>query len=603
MPNVPIYSTSTVAPTGLPDFRQRAPEFKDPNGMQLRTVGEGMANLGGDLTKVMIAEQEEANKLRVQDAMNTLIRQRTDLRAQASQLRGRDALERPDGMSLPDEFGKKFDEISEKLATSLGNDAQRRVFAQQAGQAGLVLRDSLSSYMLEQQRVFRDDTDKATIRTAVGQAVALWNDPTVRDESINAIRTAVESQAAANGWDSKTREAALVDAMSPMHAGIMKTMIANNAPGAAREYYERNSAQMTVQDRMNLQGVLKSANEAMTANTAADEVWAAIGPKGANDPVRIFDMEQTLRAKLKDNPDALRIGIDGLRQRASAFNAQQSEMKASNVAGVWKLLDSGVSFAQLASGKYDAWNSLSDTERHEIKKAAEAEASTRATRAAADSARALTDLQRQERMAFMRNGDKFLTISDPHVLRQMTRAQVEAQRTEFGMEPTMQLLAKWDAIQDPRKFAEARMDQEDFNQVADKLGLSPFDPTKSEPQKRALGTLKSRVEQAIDIKQQEAKRPLTREEKMQTMREEMARTVTVNPGWWRPDQTVPVVQLGDKDIENVRVPAVDRARILSAMQARFASTKDPLFAPTDANVRYWYLNEKSPVAGRMLGGK
>jgi hypothetical protein len=154
----------------------------------------------------------------------------------------------------------------------------------------------------------------------------------------------------------------------------------------------------------------------------------------------------------------------------------------------------------------------------------------------------------------------------------------------------------------PEKVFEARMDQEDFNRTADELGLRPFS-AKTEERKRELGDLKYRVEQLINTAQQNKKAPLTRDEKNTLMRTEMARTVTVNPGWFSPTRQVPVLTLRPDDVEDVVVPPADKTRITDKMRSRYQSTQDPRFAPTEENLRFWYLQEKSPAARLIPNAK
>jgi len=248
----------------------------------------------------------------------------------------------------------------------------------------------------------------------------------------------------------------------------------------------------------------------------------------------------------------------------------------------------------------DAWLGLSDIERHDVRRNIEAEAATRASRAASDAARGFSEMQRNEKLAFMLNGDRFLHDTSPDVLTSMSRAQVEAKRGLYGMEATKHLLDKWDTLQKPSKLTEARMDTEDFNIVADKLGLQPFNQNKGEEHKRALGTLKYRVEQLIDVQQRQAGKPLDRQSKMDLMRQEMAKTVVVNPGMFSFNKEVPVIQLTADQLKDVVIPATERVKIAEAL--RMAHDRDPtnpLFAPTDENMRRAYVRAKS-IAGKLI---
>ena len=595
MPTVPRYDGPQVTPGVLPQARLTSPDMPDIAGRQAQQLGQGMQQFSGELGRIANDMAQQANQSRIDDATNKLVKARTDMQVEAMQLKGRNALERPDNKSLADEYAEKLQKAADDIGGTLGNDAQRQAFQHNAQQLRQHFYGALSSHMVEQQKVFRGETQKATIDTAVNQGVLLWGDEGMRQQSLGAIRKTVDQMAADNGWDKTIKDAAFAEAVSPLHVGVMRSMIQGGMASKAREYYDANSAGMTLQARANMQGVLKEAGDSQVAEEKADTIWAAMGPKGVNDAVRIFDMEQAIRDQLKDNPDAMKKGIDGLRQRAQALNAQQTEMKAQNVAGVWKLLDSGTSMGQVQ--RSDAWLSLTDTERHTLRKQMEAESTARASHE-------LTIMQRNERLSFMRNGDKFLTATDPDVLSKMSRAQVEATRGDFGMEATQHLLTKWDTLQKPGKIIEARFDKEDFDQVADSLGLKPFAKNLDEDQKRALGTLKYRVEQMVDLQQRDLKRPLDRQEKMNLMRQEMAKTVTVNPGWYWPSSDVPVVQLTPAKLKNVTVPQADRASISEALKTMNArDPNNPLYFPTEDNVRRLYVKKISPAGGLIQNGK
>ena len=198
----------------------------------------------------------------------------------------------------------------------------------------------------------------------------------------------------------------------------------------------------------------------------------------------------------------------------------------------------------------------------------------------------------QDALSLINNGAEYLTASDPAVLSQMSRAQVEALRGRFGLEGVQHLLAKHEALQKPGKIAEARMDQDDFNRIADQLGMKPFDRAKSESQARALGELKFRVEQIIDARQRQTGKTLERDEKLQLMQAEMAKTVTTD-GWFSFERQVPVIQLTDRNLGDVQVPPTDRKQITEALRAR----GQPV---TEQAIRRLYITRISPAAAPMV---
>lgn len=174
----------------------------------------------------------------------------------------------------------------------------------------------------------------------------------------------------------------------------------------------------------------------------------------------------------------------------------------------------------------------------------------------------------------------------------MSEAQVQALLPTLGNDLTGHLMEKKRALSRPRAEADAKMDTEDFNHAADGLGLKPYDP---KTDRAALGELKYRVENLIYRAQEAKKEALTRAEKQELMRIEMARTVTVKPGFYSDPVAKPVIALSVEDIKRVIVPAADRAQIVEALKARNVP-------PTDDNVRSLYLRGKSRAGGLVTDG-
>ena len=597
MPRVPTYDGFQATPTTQPQQRFDAPAMADIAGRQAQETGRAMLSAGGQLGQVALDMQREANKVRVDDATNQAVQLDTTLRAELLQIEGRNALERPDGKSLADEYGAKLKESLDKIESGLGNDAQKAAFRSARGEIGTRFHAAATGHMVKQQGVVQEDTWKATISTAHQRGATLWADEGARAESVSAIANTVGEMAAKKGWDKPTRDLAYQEAVSPMHAGVIRSMILADRADMAKAYYDANSAEMTLQSRATIQTQIADASSSQQAESAADAVWTALGPKGETDAVKQFDMEAAIREQLKGSPDAMKKGIAALRERAQAFNAQQAEVKADGINSVWGMVDRGTPMRQIRNTA--EWLSLPEKDRHDISKTLESEAYTRTARQAAEANRDLAIMQRNERISYMRNGDRYLTDSDPAVLSRMTRGQVEAKRSIYGMEPTQHLLAKWDALQKPGKVSEAKMDTEDFNTIADQMGLSPY-AKQTEDKKRALGTLKFRTEQLIDQEQRKLGRTLNRDEKMGVMRREMAREVTVDGGFFSRAKQVPVIAMSAEELRDVVVPPDERSKIIEAM--RVGSKKhpnNPAYAPTEDNVRRLYVRKLSP-AGNLI---
>jgi hypothetical protein len=374
---------------------------------------------------------------------------------------------------------------------------------------------------------------------------------------------------------------------------VINVLISQGRTTAAKDHFAaaKKDGEIMADKLDELGNKVKVATTATEADDMATTIWEKFGPKDRNAPVSIFAMEQEARKLAGSNEDVQKAAIAGIRERASGFNAEQAEYKAGNIAGVWSQLDSGKSFKQIQLSQ--EWLNLSGTERHQIKKDIEAEATMRENRAAARSAKELSELQRTEHLNFLKNGDEYLTITDPQVLRGMSRAQVEAQRGKFGMSATQHLLSMWDSIQNPAKFGEAKMDADDFYEVAASLGLDPANK-KDKNMRNQVGALRFHVEQVIDYEQTKVKRPLTRQEKLDLIRTELSRKVLVNPGVFSFNKSVPVIALTKEQAEKVVVPVDARAKISEAMGIQYKKTNNPMSAPSEANLKQWYMKSISP---------
>lgn len=604
MPRVPSYDQFQVDQSAVGTVPIRAPQMPDVAGDTAQRVSQGLAGLSRATGDIANETAARANAARVDDATTQLVKMRTDLQVQALNLRGKDALERPDNKSLADEYTEKLDEHARDLAQSLGNDMQRQAFARQATALRGQFYGALSSHMMQQQNEYQDQTEKAKIETAQNQAGLLWGDAVIRQQSQRVITDTVNARADRSGWSPEMRDDAMRDAMSPMHASIINGMIKAGNASDAKKYYDENSANMTLQARSAILPAVTGAEQSQLADNTVTTAWQKFAPLTMNDPVRLYDMEQQIRDDLKDKPDALKMAISGLRERAQAFNAQQSELNAKAVNSVFGLIDSGMTMAQVR--RSDAWLALPEEKRHDISKAIENEAYTRTLRAEAEDRRGAARLAMEDRLLLRNNADSYLADSDPATLANATRDQVAALRTKYGLEATEHLLSKWDSLHRPDNkidLTEARMDDDSFKRIGADFGYNTYAP-KSQNDKEQLGTLKYRIERVLAAEQQQAGRKLTEGDKEAVMRREFsdAAKVTVDGRLWGSDQ-VPVIQLDAGKASRVAIPQADRDRIAQKMSARYQSTQDPRFAPTEENLRYWYLMSKSPTAATIPAAK
>ncbi len=582
MPTVPTYQGPQVRMQALQAVPQQGARSDAAFG---GVAGRQMADLGGALGSLGTAhdgiqEREDQTKAFKAEAAITESWMKWDSDAR-TKYRGENV---GDYVPNADAWWKK---AASETASGLSPRAQSLI-DRSLGARRLQAMQSVGAFVNSERERHADDAYAADVEASIRFGLSTGTP----DSTVLQVRDKIAAVAVRKGWTIEQMQSEMIRTLSPLHVGIMREMMQSGNSGAATAYFEKYKGGLTDQAKATMLGAVKESSENTLAESAASQAWGALGPRILNDPVKLFDMEEHIRSALKGNPDAMNKAVSSLRQRAQAFNAQQAEVKAASVSQVWGLIDSGKSLPTVM--RSDAWLGLTDKDRRDIRRDMEAEAATRASRQAAEASRDYTALQRNEHLQLLRNGDQYLTASDPEVLSKMSRAQVEALRGRFGLEATKQLLTKHEALSKPGKLIEAKMDKQDFDTVADSLGLKPYAP-KSESESRKLGQLQYRVEQLIDRRQSEEKRPLTRQEKAELMRQEMARTVVVD-GFWS-DSTVPVIQLSAEQVSKVIVPSGERAKVAQALQEMYRrDPTNPDYAPTEDNVRRTYLRAQSRSA-------
>lgn len=593
MPRVPSYENLTTSISNQPQVQVAAPTVKDVANEQGQQLGRALQSAGSDVSRIALDMQQDANKVRVNDAMNRAVSARLGLQVDALQQKGRNALERESGKDLASEYDERLGAELDALTNSLGNDAQKAEFKAQSDQLRQQFRGTVTGHMVREQETFADETDEATIKTAIEQGVLLYGDNTMRQQSVDAIAATIDRLAMRKGWSPEIRATKLAEAVGPMHAGIIKSMIQSGNAEAAQSYYDENSASMSLQSRASVQEPLQRAVFAQKADNEAVRIWAEVGPRSKDDAVRLFDMDKLVDERITDV--ALRKEVKtALRTKGQAWNEQQTELKAQHEAGLWKLADDGATLSQIR--RSDAYLGLGEADQHRFEVAWQAERAQDQSRALTADQRELTRLQIQEKRRELDGADMYLTVSDPTVLGRMTRSQVEAMRTRVGREKTEALLRKWDDLQKPGRLPLAKMDDNDFKATAAQMGLDVFE-SKADPEDKAVvARVRMDVEQIITERERSAGKPLTREERVGVMRKALAAEVTLKRKW-RDDVPVRAALVADDALGEVVIPDSERPLLAEALAAGYRRDPgNPMYAPTQENMARLYLQ------GRMRQG-
>lgn len=608
MPRVPTYDTFQTTPTVGPSVQFAAPATPDVAGAQAARFNENLNSTISTVSKIATEMQMQANAARVDDGLNqikeTALTLTYDPKEGFLTQRGSQVMERQSGKPLGVEYTERLQERVQKIAEKLPNEAAKRDFLLRANDMVTSFRGRAQEHELQEFKTYQLSTQSGKAKVAA-DAIALnpLDTRSVR-QNLADIEAATYGEGKLRGMAADDIKATILDRTSAAHKGALSALLTQQNTDAALAYYQEHKGGMSALDRAAMEEKLGKANAAKEGVAGADDIFTRLGPKADGEPVQIDVMEREAREKYGDKPETLKAVIGELRDRAQSFNAAEAERHASNTSTVFKLLDNGLSLNQVR--QRPEWLALPGKEQHAIVQSLESDAYTRearaaarANRAASESQRALSEMERNDRLSLRMNAGDYLHDTDPQRLSKMSRAQVEALRAKYGFDATQHLLGRWDSLQSKEGVVAATVDQQDFEHVARQMGLKPGDRSPTEKQK--LGEMQYRIENLIDIAQSRKGGALTRQEKMELMRQEMARKIEVADGWFGGTSSKPLIQATPNDLKKVVVPKNERAQIVEALKTMYQrSPNNPAFAPTEENVKRLYLKGRGAATYSVI---
>lgn len=324
---VPVATESTVAPSITPGVRFNAPQVSNAGMEQVRQAGNAIQQGAQAYGKVQADILQDANRSQLKAGVNQLVDRRTGLLTEIAQLKGENALKRPGGLSLPDEFADRLKKDADGIAAGLGNDIQRTAFAEESTQLISQLRGIATDHMIKQHSAFSLEQDKASIATAFRQGVSqYWNDELV-GQSVNAITSAVDSMSQREGWDKTIRDSKLAEALSPLHAAVIGERLRAGDIAGAKKYLSDNSSVMAADARAEQEKQLTAAvigQRIDEIGSSADISWLRSKVRNLGDADYQPDLVGAGRARVRDYAEARIREIEaGQRVKAAAWKEQK----------------------------------------------------------------------------------------------------------------------------------------------------------------------------------------------------------------------------------------------------------------------------------------
>lgn len=302
MARVPSYDNFQVSPTTVPQQRFDAPQFVDVSGRQAQQLGDSMQRAGETAGRIAIDMQSEANQLRVIDASNQAKEQLFNLLYDkdngALNQKGWTALNRDSGKDLPTEYADKFGDITGQIAGSLGNDAQRKMFSQQAASMQTQLYGETQRHLAGEFKSYKISTFDATVSTAqreialMGASGNIATNPetgrSALDEAADRIMAATREKARFAGLSQDEADVFARKALSNAHALAIGGAMEAGKTTYAASYFDKYRGQMDADDILRVQGKIDhQVNTAVALQAAGRAEQQFAGAFAPDDMTRL----------------------------------------------------------------------------------------------------------------------------------------------------------------------------------------------------------------------------------------------------------------------------------------------------------------------------
>ncbi len=278
-----------VNPTLRETPQVEAPTAKSAAPQQLMQVGQAVERLGGAAGQIFEDQLREANKVKVDEALiraSDLQMEQTFGDEGYAKLKGNDALERPDGKSLVDEYGERYNADLQNIGAKLGNDAQRRAFAQASSRMAAEFRGKLGQHTAREFETHKETVYKAGVANAQQTLMLFARDPEKFQQGRDRISALAREYADRNGMESPEEvEAIRRELGTPGVLGAITALAEDEDFEAADKLFEANRDMLDGVGQLKAYQLIENGLMVQKANAAGDEAFAGmVGARASSEP-------------------------------------------------------------------------------------------------------------------------------------------------------------------------------------------------------------------------------------------------------------------------------------------------------------------------------
>jgi len=310
MARVPTYDSFQATPAAMPQVRVVTPDAPDVAGLQAQQTGRAMASTGQAVGQIALDMQQQANQLRVDDALNRVkeaaLRLTYDKDVGFQSLKGLAAVERPDSKSLADEYGDTLQQQISDIASKLGNDAQREAFMRHANDIQTSLRAGAMRHAAQEYREHGLSVAEGIQNTALREIGLSWRDPAAVASAVNRIRAQTYRQAQILGKSAEWQEAHVRKMTSSAHSVALMAALDSGEPMRADAYLRDHASEMDADDITAARRRIDKEVDQFVATKKAGEVLDRMQPR-----IQVGEAERAFNIALGTESGTRQFGADG----------------------------------------------------------------------------------------------------------------------------------------------------------------------------------------------------------------------------------------------------------------------------------------------------
>jgi hypothetical protein len=307
---VPVYDGPQVATQALPgpNVTTAAPAgaFGATGARQAGELAQGLGRIAAGMQRA----QDDANQSRVDDALNQLRETELDLTYGKDEgytyLKGVQALQRPDGKPLSDEYLEKIKTRANDIESSLSNDKQKAAFRVRSNERLTQFRGNLMNYEGQENRNYEVSVAQGTIASAQREVAAFYNDPNRINEAIGSIQAAAVKDGRLRGLSAEQIDVNSRMLVSRAHLGAIEQAMATSNPLYAEQYLRTYKHQIEPDDLLKARGQVDELASVYIGNAKAGQVFGTY--TATDNPT---DLDRVAAITLQSESGGKRYGPDG----------------------------------------------------------------------------------------------------------------------------------------------------------------------------------------------------------------------------------------------------------------------------------------------------